>query len=121
MATNLPPTQSSDSADPTKLFFDTYGLSPVQFPASEVSATINFFESRGFEDQAAIVTGITILKQAKVEGIPVYEILDKIRDLNETQISALITKILNGQRVPTSALGYTAKVPATSRLRNVAP
>ena len=50
--TNLPAKQLTDSAAKTKLFFDTYGAAPLEFNATEVDATLGFFESRGFSKEA---------------------------------------------------------------------
>ena len=47
--TNLPLVDARDSAEATKLFFDYYGQTPVEFSANEVDATVSFFQSRGFD------------------------------------------------------------------------
>ena len=56
MATNLPTPDVQDSAEATKLFFNQYGIAPLEFSANEVSAAIGFFESRGFTAEAATST-----------------------------------------------------------------
>jgi hypothetical protein len=120
MATNLPSSESKDSASATRLFFDTYGDKPLEFPASEVSACLAFFENRGFDDQAAVVTSMTLLRQAKGEGVTIFKILDNLQGFDELAISKLVTEILNNNRVPTSTLGYNIQVPNNLKIRNVA-
>jgi hypothetical protein len=106
MSTNLPPKVIEDSAQSTKLFFDSYGEEPLSFPANDVEVTVAFFQSRGFDRDAAEITAMTILKQAKLDNLPVYQLLDTLKDLDGTEISALISEILNNNRPPTSILGY---------------
>jgi len=119
MATNLPPTNDTDSAAGTKLFFDTYGKPTTQFPATEVSAVIAFFEKKGFDETSAIVTASILLNQAKGEGVSIFKVLDNLGGYNDLQISALVAQILNTQRVPTSTLGYKVDVVQTDKLRNI--
>lgn len=119
---NLPVTQKEDSAASTKLFFDTYGTRPIEFNAIDVDASIGFFTERGFGDEAAIVTGMTILKQAKIDGVPVFELLDSIKHFDEVQLTQVVAKILNNNRVPTSLVGYrdTVEIPKNIA-RNIRP
>jgi len=103
---NLPENIKTDSGSATKLFFDTYGKQSAEFSANEVDATIGFFKDRGFLDEASVVTGYTILRQAKSEGRPVFQLLDTLKELNGIQLSELIARILNNDRKPTSVLGF---------------
>lgn len=120
MATNLPSRDIQDSAQSTKVFFDTYGQQPLEFQANEVEAARNFFESKGFASDAATTTSITILKQAKIEGIPVFKILDTLSGLTSIQLSALVGEILNNNRPSTSTLGYRlASVTKQNQTRNI--
>lgn len=119
MATNLPSKQLEDSAAGTKLFFDSYGKEPLQFPASDVDAAVNFFKKAGFDEDASQVTAVTLLKQAKLEGISIFDLLDGLKNLQTLQISTLVGEILNNNRVPTSTLGFKVDVPQTSKLRNI--
>jgi hypothetical protein len=105
MATNLPPQPNTDSANATKLFFDSYGQQPLEFNATDVDAAIGFFESKGFDRDAATITAVTLLKQAKIENQPVFQILDTLKGFNSLQISALVAEILNNNRPSTSTLG----------------
>ena len=104
--TNLPPTQNTDSSDLTKLFFDTYGQNPLEFAATDVDSAITFFEKKGFGKDAATITAVTILKQAKIENQPIYQILDTLQGFNSLQLSSLVGEILNNNRPATSTLGF---------------
>jgi len=121
MATNLPPRELTDSAAPTRLYFDNYGVAPIEFLGVEVDAAVSFFKARGFDTDAANTSAITILKQAKAEGAPVFKILDTLKGFDETEISSLIAQILNGNRTPTSTLGYKQEVGDIYKTRNIAP
>jgi hypothetical protein len=119
MPTNLPPAIVADSASATKLFFDTYGMPNVQFAAGDIDATIAFFTSKGFDSDASSVTAATLLKQARVDGIPIFQLLDTLKNFNGLQLSALVGEILNNNRVPTSTLGYRVSVSPLTKIRNV--
>lgn len=106
MATNLPTKTGEDSAELTKLFFDTYGQQPLEFSSTDLDSAISFFESRGFDKDAATITAVTILKQAKIDNQPIYQIIDTLKGFNELQLSALVGEILNNNRPSTSTLGF---------------
>lgn len=122
MATNLPTPIKQDSAEGTKLFFDSYGQKPLEFISNEIDSATAFFESRGFDTDAALLTATTILKQAKSEGVPVFKVLDTLKLYDGLQISALVAEILNNDRKATSTLGYkVSNLDTSSQTRNIAP
>lgn len=106
MSTNLPPRDNNDSARATKLFFDSYGKVPLQFNANEVGAAQAFFETKGFDIDASALTAAVLLKQAKLDNMNVFEILDTLKGFNNIQLSALVAEIINNNRPATSTLGY---------------
>lgn len=121
-AINLPSVTKTDSAASTKLFFDTYGSQPLEFGANEVSASVAFFTEKGFAEEAAITTAMTILRQAKIDGVRVFEILDTLKELNGTQLSGVVAQILNKYRPNTSTLGYrSVNVVKINQTRNILP
>jgi len=118
--TNLPIKTDNDSAAATKAFFDTYGNLQLEFTANEVSAAIAFFQSRGFNDDASIVTAQVLLKQAKLDSVSVFKIIDTLKTFNGVQISALVAEILNNNRSVTSVLGYRLiSVEKQNQTRNI--
>ena len=119
---NLPSVTKTDSAAGTKLFFDSYGNRPLEFGSNEVNASIGFFSSKGFTEEAATITAMTILKQAKIDGVPVFEILDTLKELNGIQLSGVVAQILNKSRPNTSTLGYrSVSVVKINQTRNILP
>ena len=120
MLTNLPIQPGTDSAAFTKLFFDSYGQQPLEFLSTDVDASITFFASRGFDKDAATITAVTLLKQAKLDNQPIYQILDTLKGFNDLQISALVGEILNNNRPSTSTLGFrVADGSSFSQSRNI--
>jgi hypothetical protein len=107
--TNLPPVTgplSTDSAERSKLTLNQYGEVSFEFNANDVTAAIGFLEGKGFKGQAAIVTASVLLNQAKVDNISVQQLLDSLKGFEGLELSALVGKVLNNNRTPTSALGY---------------
>lgn len=121
MSTNLPPQPINDSAAATKLFFDLYGREPLQFVANEVEAAIGFFTSRGFALDAAVTTASTLIKQAKLDNVPVFALLDTLKSFDNAELNFLIAEILNNNRSATSTLGFRV-IPVTkfNQVRNIA-
>lgn len=87
-------------------FFNNYFSKKLSFPTNQVDAVITFFEKRGFDKSAAISVGTTLLQQAKIDSVNVFKLLDTLKGLNEVQMSAIVTEILNYNRPKTSTLGY---------------
>ena len=106
--TNLPPTstQVTDSAAQTKLTLNQYGDPGFEFNSNDVNSAIGFLENKGFKGQSAIVTASVLLNQAKIDNIPVYQLLDTLKEFDGLELSALVGKVLNNNRSPTSVLGY---------------
>lgn len=120
MATNLPAKTIEDSAAGTKLFFDRYGEAPMEFSSVEVDLAYAFFQRAGFDQDAASVVAMTLLRQAKLEGYPVSQILDTLKSYTGIQISQIVGEILNNNRVPTSILGFRTTDVKTTQIRNIA-
>jgi hypothetical protein len=120
MSTNLPIEIKEDSAAGTKLYFDNYGEDPLEFPANDVAVTIAYFKGAGFDEDAALVTAMTLLRQAKLDGTPIYEILDTLKGLKDLDLSQLVGEILNNNRVSTSTLGFRVANVVPTQSRNIA-
>lgn len=120
MATNLPSQVIEDSAAGTKLYFDRYGEAALEFPAVEVALTHSFFESKGFDNDAASVVAMTLLRQAKIDGTPITQILDTLKGFPALSLSQLVGEILNNNRVPTSILGFRTTAVRPNQVRNIA-
>lgn len=119
--TNLPPSESTDSAEEVKNFFDKFFTHEITFPAAQIDAVIGFFLKRGFQEQAAKSTAIVLLNQSRIDNINPFVVLDTLKKLNDTQLSEVVTQIMNLYREKTSALGYKIQVVEdTFESRNIA-
>jgi len=122
MQTNLPSPEKQDSAEATKLYFNRYGSGPVEFLANEISATVAFFESKGFDKDAALSSASVILDQAKADGVPVFRILDTLGTFNQLELGGVVSEILNNNRPSSSSLGYRdPNISVSTEARNIAP
>ena len=103
---NLPKKQSTDNADKTKRYFNSFYGYQLEFPSNDVDAVIGFLEGKGFDKVAAQSTGSIILQQAKIDGIKVFELLDTLKSLDRVQLSFTVAQVLNFNRQKTSTLGF---------------
>ena len=104
MSINLPTTTSSSAQ--IKQFLDKNYNKNVSFPASDIDASIAFFMKRGFDQTSAMSTAITVLNQARIENVPVFQILDTFKNLTDLQLNQVVAQIVNTYREKTSLLGY---------------
>ena len=87
-------------------FYDRYYTQQITFPSNQIDAVLGFFLKRGFAEQAARSTGITLLNQARIDNINPFELIDSLKGLSDVQLSQIVTQVLNTYREKTSALGY---------------
>lgn len=119
-ATNLPAEIIEDSAAPTKLYFERYGEQALEFSANDVTLAVSFFESAGFDSDAASTVAMVILRQAKIDGEPIARILDTMKNFPAVSLSQLVGEVLNNNRVPTSILGFRTTDVKPNQIRNIA-
>ena len=117
--TNLPSQLIEDSGAGTKLFFNSYGEIPLEFNANDVNSTVSFFESKGFEKDAALVVSTVLLKQAKLDSTPIYQILQSLKQFDGLELSQVVGEILNNNRTPTSTLGFRTPDVKVTQSRNI--
>lgn len=119
---NLPANIPADSALGTRLFFDSYNYSPLEFGSNDVDAVFGFFQSKGFSETASVNTGLILLKQAKIDNMPVFELIQTLKSLNGLQLSTLIGEVLNNNRSNISTLGFKVEsVDKLNQTRNIIP
>lgn len=119
---NLPDRPSDDSAEEVKTFFDKFFQRQITFPASQIDAVVGYFLKRGFAEDAAKSTAIVLMNQAKIDNINVFQLLDTLQNLNDSQLSSVVTEILNSSRDKTSTLGYRIlSTEETVESRNIIP
>jgi hypothetical protein len=116
------PLRSAANQNATILAFDTYYEKPLELDNNTFEAMKSFFTSRGFEPSAAESVVVVIIKQAKKDGYNPMEILDTLKGLDNVEISALVSEIVNNNRIKTSFLGYgLAFEPNFEVARNILP
>ena len=120
MTTNLPAQPIEDSAATTKLYFENYGEAALEFPANDVIAAVGFFRQAGFDIDAASTSASVILRQAKIDGTPIFQILNTLKDFSGVSLGQIVAEILNNNRVPTSLLGYRTSDVKPNQIRNIA-
>lgn len=117
---NIPATLNTKDA--TVQAFDNFYSAPLELHASTLDAMVGFFTSRGFASSAAESIAVIIMKQAKQDGYNPMQILDTLKGLDTVELSALVSEILNYNRVKTSFLGYARQfVPNDQVIRNILP
>jgi hypothetical protein len=120
MASNLPPPITSDSAEEVRTFFDKYFLHQITFPTNQIDAVVGFFLKRGFDDVAARSTAIVLLNQARIENVSPFKLVDTLKGLNGTQLSNVVTEVINVYRDRSSSLGFkTITTAETTESRNI--
>lgn len=118
---NLPNSNiAKDSSTKVKKYFNDYFNKELSYSSNQVDAVIAFFKKRGFGEDSSISVASVLLKQAKVDNVKVFELLDTLKGLTEVQLSTVVTQILNASRARTSELGYKIPEPAeVSEQRNI--
>lgn len=120
MASNLPPSTTSDSAEEVRNFFDKYFLHQITFPTNQIDAVVGFFLKRGFDDIAARSTAIVLLNQSRIENVSPFKLVDTLKGLTSTQLSNVVTEVLNVYRDRSSSLGFkTISTAETAESRNI--
>jgi hypothetical protein len=102
---NLPSIERSPDTE-IREFFDGYFVQSISFPSNELDATVGYFKSRGFDEVSANAVAAIILRQAKVDGVKIFELLDQLQGLSDSRLTAGIIEILNFDREPISVLGF---------------
>ena len=101
-------------------FFDNYFTKQLTFPSSQVDAVVAFFEKRGFETNSAQSVAAVLLKQAKLDNIPVFQFLDSLGSLGELKLNKVVLEVINANSPRTHELGVkTNTITNTTESRNI--
>jgi|TARA_B100001057_G_scaffold223199_1_gene223500 hypothetical protein len=100
------PAETQNTQQKVAKFFNEYYSAPLEFPSNEVDAVIGFFENRGFEKTSAATIGSVLMRQAKIDEVKIFELLDTLKGFDEVQLSKVVTEVLNYNRQKMSSLGY---------------
>lgn len=122
MNLNLIDPANPDSSQEVRNFFDKFYQKEISFPAVQIDAVVGYFMKRDFSEESAKVLAIILLNQARTDNINVFKLVDTLKGLSDSQLSAVVTEILNTYRERTSALGYRIdQQPVTIESRNIKP
>tara|TARA_E500000318_G_scaffold4602_1_gene4745 strand:+ start:2184 stop:2561 length:378 start_codon:yes stop_codon:yes gene_type:complete len=102
---NLPQKLKDSLQKTADRLVDTDYKEKFEFAAGDYDAAVGFFIKRGFSRQSAEDTAYIILKQAKIDSVSIGSILDQLTYSNPTQLSELVSTILNANRYKSSRLG----------------
>ena len=118
---NIPkPQPAQDSAAATLKVFDTYAVAPLNVDAATYDAMVGFFTSRGFGEDSAGSMSYIIIKQAILDKINPFTLIETLKGLNDIEISNIITEVLNYNRFKTSSLGTASPfLPSDEITRNI--
>ena len=103
--TNLPQKEKDKLEKTIEALSSTPYIEPFQFNANDYDTTVSFFVKRGFDRLPAEETAYVILRQAKVDSVPVTQILDILTQADPVQLNELLTVVLNTNRYNSSRLG----------------
>jgi hypothetical protein len=91
-----------------------------EFNANDYDATVGFFVKRNFSRQSAEELAYVILQQAKIDSVPVMEILDVLKNSSNLTLSDVVSRILNTNRYKSSRVGVkNTKVSRDVVARNI--
>jgi hypothetical protein len=122
MSLNLNNTETIDSSNEVRNFFDKFYQNEVTFPAVQIDAVVGFFLKRSFDEESARNLAVVLLNQARADNVNVFQLIDTLKGLTDVQLSGVVTEILNVYRERTSALGYKlTNEPVTLESRNIKP
>lgn len=106
MATSTLPNLNLDSSNDITKLFNRQTNEEIGYKAAEVDAVIGYFSKRGFEQTAAINTALVLLRQASIDKIPAFKLIDTLKGISDVQLNNVVTQILNLDRNKCSVLGY---------------
>ena len=78
----------------------------TELDGAEYDACVAFFVGRSYDTQSAKSLAYVLMKQAKVDGADIFEVLDTLRPATPIDLSQLVSEVLNAYRYKTSVLGY---------------
>lgn len=103
--TNIPSKHGNSFENTVKnLTTGTY-VKEFEFSQNEIDVAVAFFVKRGFDKQPAQDVAHVILRQAKIDSIPVTQILDILSKSTDLELNELMTVVFNSNRYKTSRLG----------------
>lgn len=97
---------TDNQATEVKTILDKYFQKEISFPAEQIDAVQGFFMKRGYSNDAVRSLSIVMLNQAAIDKINVFQLLDKLNNITDIQLTKIVTEVLNAYRDISSVLGY---------------
>lgn len=117
LLSNLPPAPGTDKL--VQVYNNLYNV-PLELDAGTLNTMKGFLSSRGFDENSAESISVIVINQAKKDGYNPMVILDTLKGLDNVEISALVSEILNYNRFKTSFLGYARQFNTSAEVtRNI--
>ena len=95
------------NVDLTVRVFDSFNQFEFNVPANEYDVVYSFFRSKFSTEDAARNFTTTLFRISVNNNIPVIDLLDQIRNMNQMDLTVTMAYYLNGQRSPTTLLGVS--------------
>ena len=78
----------------------------TELNGAQYDAVQAFFVSRGYAVESSKSIAYVLMKQAKIDGANVFEVVDTLQGSTDLELSQLVAEILNAYRYKTSVLGF---------------
>ena len=105
---NIPKKTIANSANGTRTALANFYENDLPMNDADYTAMLGFFESRGFSSESSATITYIMFLQARIDGYNPFDVLSTVKNLNGTELTALVTEILNFNRFKTSFLGLAA-------------
>ncbi len=105
---NIPKKTIANSANSTRTALANFYENDLPMNDADYTAMLGFFESRGFSPESSATITYIMFLQAKIDGYNPFDVLSTVKNLSGTELTALVTEILNFNRFKTSFLGLAA-------------
>ena len=107
ITTNLPiePIQSIDNSKKTLRIFGDYFDKTVTIDSAEYDSIIAFFTGKDYDKESAETIAYVIARQAKIDGVSGFKVLDQLSNSNPQELSDIVAEILNLYRFKSSLIG----------------
>lgn len=114
---NIPKKTTSDSANASRTGLANFYSNELPMNDADFTAMLGFFESRGFSKESSETIAYIMFLQARIDGYNPFDVLSTVKDLNGTELTALVTEILNFNRFKTSFLGLSTTYSTESEVQ----
>jgi len=91
-----------------------------QFRSGDYDAVKGFFENKGFQSSSSESLAYLLLRQSKIDNVPVFQILDSLNNTSVLELNELLAEIINLNRFKSSVLGFKSdREPIGQVQRNI--